>query len=126
MTPSTWNDTNQHWIPQFLLKGFGIAGKASYLYELDKRTGSIERRNVADAASKPHLLSELDDELVRKIEVVSSKAVARIRKGDLHIDKEDRQALDALTWVLYLNDPYEIDKETTRQAVIRGNKPGAC
>ena len=26
MQQSTWNDTNQHWVPQFLLKGFGCGG----------------------------------------------------------------------------------------------------
>ena len=38
MQPSTWNDTNQHWIPQFLLKGFGIRKRAASVYEL----GSVD------------------------------------------------------------------------------------
>ena len=52
MQPSTWNDTNQHWVPQFLLKGFGIKKKASQVWELDKHTGVIAKRKVREVASK--------------------------------------------------------------------------
>ena len=58
MQPSTWKDTNQHWIPQFLLKGFGIRKRASSVYELDKQTKAVAIRKVSDAASTPRLLTE--------------------------------------------------------------------
>ena len=55
MQPSTWNERNQHWIPQFLLKGFGTKGNASTVYELDKQTKKIRLAPVDDVASKEHL-----------------------------------------------------------------------
>ena len=75
MQPSTWNDTNQHWIPQFLLKGFGIRKNASSVYELDKQTKAIAVRKVKEAASKQYLLTERDDELMRGIESRAATAI---------------------------------------------------
>ena len=105
MQPSTWNSTNQHWIPQFLLKGFGIKGRASQVYELDKQSRDIRIRAVDDVASKQRLLTERDDELMKAIESRSTLAIGRIRKGDLSIQQDDRQALNTLVFAMMRNDP---------------------
>ena len=120
MQPSTWNDTNQHWIPQFLLKGFGIPRRASSVYELDKKTKAVTVRKVAGAASKPHLLTERDDDLMREIERPAASAVNAIRKGDLNrIGPQDRQVIDKLVCTMMLNDPNNgFDAEATRKEVI--------
>lgn len=119
MQPSTWNDTNQHWIPQFLLKGFGTSERASQVYELDKQTGAISVRKVAEVASKQHLLTERDDELMRHIEERSSRAIGAIRKGNLDIGEDGRKGVDKLVWTMMLNDPYSgSDDEARRQRVI--------
>ena len=80
MQPSTWDNTNQHWVPQFLLKGFGIRGDVSRVWELDKEDGSIQRRKVKDVASKPALLPQRDDELMRSIEARATQPIRNIRK----------------------------------------------
>ena len=120
MQPSTWNDTNQHWIPQFLLKGFGIRRMASSVYELDKQTQTVTVRKVSEAASKPRLLTEKDDGLMREIESRTAAAVDSIRKGRLNlIGVKDRQALDELVCAMMLNDPYSgFDAEATRKDTI--------
>ena len=120
MQPSTWNDTNQHWVPQFLLKGFGIRKKASSVYELDKQTKAAAARKVSDVAAKARLLTDKDDELMREIEGRASEAIEAIRKGHLHrIDESARQAVDQLVMAMTVNDPYHgIDVETTRAKAI--------
>ena len=120
MTPSTWNDTNQHWIPQFLLKGFGIRGKARQVYELDKETNSIVVRQVKEAASKKHLLTDRDDELMRGIERRATEAIDAVRGGRVNrINEEDRQAIDKLVCAMVVNDPYSnFDAVATRKQVI--------
>ena len=80
MQPSTWNDTNQHWIPQFLLKGFGIKGKATHVYALDKQTNAVTEHKVSEVASKPHLLTQRDDGELRKIEGAAARAMGMVRK----------------------------------------------
>ena len=119
MRSSTWNDTYQHWIPQFLLKGFGIRGQSSKVFELDRETGNIEVRRVADAASKQRLLTERDDELMKSIEQRTKDLIGRIRKGKLNLNEEDRRALDKLVFALMHNDPYSgFDDETTRRKIV--------
>ena len=120
MQPSTWNDTNQHWIPQFLLKGFGIRGESSRIYELDKETQSVAVRNVKDVASKARLLTEQDDGLMRSIESRANAAVNAIRKGNPNrIGLQDRQVIDKLVCTMILNDPNNgFDAEATRKEVI--------
>ena len=119
MQPSTWNNTNQHWLSQFLLKGFGIRKKSSQVYELDKETNAISTRKVSEAASKRHLLTERDDALLRDIENQANPAINAIRKGDLNIGEAGRQAIDNLVWAMVMNDPYgDLDGETIREAVI--------
>ena len=81
MTPSTWNDTNQHWIPRFLLKGFGRRGRVSSVYELDKHTKAISAHKVSEVASRPHLVTEQDDSRLKKIEDAAAKAMSLVRKG---------------------------------------------
>ena len=118
MEPSTWNDTNQHWLPRFILKGFGQKGNASQVFELDCRTGEIMPRTVDEVASTVHLLSEKDDQFLRRIEDLASKAVGKIRRGQ-DIDEEDRINLDELVWALMINDPHHgVDREKTRGEVI--------
>lgn len=80
MRQSAWNDENQHWIPQFLLRGFGIQHKASSLYEMDKQTYAVTERKVGDIASKTHLLTKGDDDRLRKVEDAAAKAVNIARK----------------------------------------------
>lgn len=120
MQSSTWNDTNQHWIPQFLLKGFGTRKKASIVYELDKETKAVDVRRVKVAASKRHLLTDRDDEMMRGIESRAADAIDAIRKGRLnHIKQEDRQAIDKLVCAMIVNDPYSnFDAEDTRKQAI--------
>ena len=91
MHPSTWNDTNQHWTPKFLLKGFGIKGHASKLYALETHTGKITIRKVGDVASKPRLLTERDDHLMNAIEARAARVVNRIRKGALDMRPKERE-----------------------------------
>ena len=81
MTPSTWNDTNQHWIPQFLLKGFGRRGNVSSIYALDKRTMAIAVRKVSEVASRRGLVTEQDDSRLQKIEKAAAEAMTLVRKG---------------------------------------------
>ena len=119
MLNSSWNDTNQHWIPQFLLKGFGIKGRTSHVYDLDKKTNTIESRHVSEVASKQRLLTDKDDALMREIERDSTTMIASIRKGNLSIRERDRQIIDALVWALMRNDPYSgFDEEGTRQQIV--------
>ena len=119
MQLSTWNDTNQHWLSQFLLKGFGTRRRASEVYELDKETNAISIRKVADAASKQRLLTERDDSLMRDIENRANPVINAIRKGRLSISEDDRQAVDRLVCAMILNDPYSgFDTEETRKSVI--------
>ena len=120
MQPSTWNDTNQHWIPQFLLKGFGIHSKSSTIYELDKQTKVVTVRDVSEAASKTHLLTNRDDEFMRDIESRAVAAVHAIRKGRLNrIGEDHRQAVDRLVCAMILNNLYSgFDAEATRRKVI--------
>ena len=119
MPPSTWNDTNQHWLSQFLLKGFGIRQRASEVYELDKETNSINVRKVAEAASKQRLLTERDDALMHSIENRANTVISAIRKGRLDIGEDGRQAIDNLVYAMIRNDPYgETDSQATRQETI--------
>ena len=118
MQPSTWNDTNQHWLPRFILKGFGQKKNASRVFELDCKTGEIAPRNVEEVASKVHLLSDKDDGFLRPIEDRASKAVDKIRRKQ-DINEEDRINLDQLVWALMINDPHHgLDKEKTRKEAI--------
>ena len=119
MQPSTWNDFNQHWLSQFLLKGFGIRRRASEVYELDKETNAIGISKVSEAASKRHLLTERDDAVLREIENRANPVISAIRKGRLNIEEAGRQAVDRLVCAMMLNDPYShFDAEETREKVI--------
>ena len=106
MQPSTWNDTNQHWIPQFLLKGFGLKRKASRVLQMDKTTGEIEICKVSEVASKQGLLSDADDGLMRSIEQEATPVIKKIRKGTTSINRSERKGLDRLIATLLQNDPY--------------------
>lgn len=120
MQNSTWNDTNQHWIPQFLLKGFGKKGDASRIFQLDKQTGKISERDVEDVASKKQLLSERDDELLKDTEVRTARVLGKIRKRKLDIKPEQRRCLDSMVYLMILNDPYSgIDRRTARESSVQ-------
>ena len=93
MTPSTWNETNQHWIPQFLLKGFGRRGNVSCVYELDKRTKAIAVRKVSEVASRRGLVTEQDDSRLQKIEKAAAEAMSLVRK---RTDIENMRAGDVM------------------------------
>ena len=116
---SAGNTTNQHWVPWFLLKGFGRKGQADQLYTLDKQTGKIDVRSVKDVASKQRLLTELDDQLMNEIETRANPVIGQIRKGRLDLKEQDRQALDQLVFALILNDPYSgVNEPKMREKVI--------
>ena len=120
MQPSTWNSTNQHWVPQFLLKGFGIKGNASEIWELEKEAGILRRRKVKDVASKQKLLPDSDDELLKSIETQAVQAVDQIRKKYFHsLTIPDRLSIDRLVSAMLQNDPYNgFDEEKARQDAI--------
>lgn len=120
MEPSTWNETNQHWLCRFLLRGFKAKGKSSRIYELDTTSGEIELRKVNEVASKSHLLTDREDELMREIEVRSSKVVAKLRKGNLDIGSDERLLLDNLVWTLWFNNPFSnLDKNREHEDAIK-------
>ena len=103
-----------------MLKGFGIRKKASFVCELDKETNAVTVRKVSEVASKPRLVTEQDDELMRRIESRAATAIDAIRKGNLkRIDENSRQAVDKLTLAIMLNDPYYgVDIEAARETAI--------
>ena len=103
-----------------MLKGFGIPRRASSVYELDKKTKAVTVRKVAEAASKQHLLTERDDDLMREIEGPAASAVNAIRKGDLNrIGLKDRQVIDKLVCTMIVNDPNNgFDAGAARKEVI--------
>ena len=119
MQPSTWKDTNQHWIPQFLLKGFGLKGKASRVCQLDKETGEISVRKVSEVASRKALLTDRDDNLMGRIEKQAALVIDKIRKEKTNINEGERKTLDRLVAAMMQNDPYNgFDRENTRQEII--------
>ena len=120
MQPSTWHNNNQHWVPQFLLKGFGIRRKASKIYELNKQTNDVAIREVNEVASKSRLLTEKDDQMLHTIENRVEKAVQAIRKGNLDsIGEDGRQTIDRLVCAMMLDNPHGVaDAEATREKVI--------
>ena len=119
MQPSTWNDENQHWIPQFLLKGFGTKGRAEYVYELNVVTRNIKERNIEQIASTQRLLTDKDDDLLKKIERRASTAIGSIRKGNVAIGPKGRKALDEFVFALLANDPHGVlDTEKVRKEVV--------
>ena len=123
--PSTWNDTKQHWISQFLLKGFRIKGRRHDVYELDKETNEVNIRKIADAASKQRLLTVRDEELLGRIESQASRAVGKLRDGRIDITEMERRALDSLVFAMLVDNPYgTFDASKVRAEVIedRSNK----
>ena len=120
MELSTWNETNQHWFCQFLLRGFKAKGKSSLIYELDTTSGEIEPRKVDEVASKSQLLTDGEDELMRGIEKRSSKVVSKIRKGILDVGADERLILDNLVWTLWFNNPFSsLDKKGDHDDAIK-------
>ena len=120
MQSSTWNSTNQHWIPQFLLKGFEFKNRASQVYAMDRQTGKIGTRSIAEVASKQGLLTDRDDKLMQEIERRSAPVIRAIRRGDLPIGKEERKVLDTLVLAMIENDPHSgLDIEKTRDEIVR-------
>ena len=119
MEPSTWNDTNQHWISQFLLKGFKAKKSSNRIFRLDCSTGALERLKIADVASTDHLLTDRDDALMREIEDRACTVVDQLRKRDLRIRRADRNALDRLVLALWANNPFHgFNKEKARREVV--------
>ena len=103
-----------------MLKGFGIRSKSSTIYELNKQTKVVTVRNVEKIASKQHLLTDRDDDLVKAIERRATEVISAIRKGNLDsIGEEGRQTIDRLVCAMMLDDPYGgADAEATREKVI--------
>ena len=120
MQSNTWNNTNQHWIPQFLLKGFGTHKRNKFIYKLDSRTNFVTKHKVSEIASKSHLLTEQDDKLLSEIEGYTNQVIDAIRKNRLEsIDKNKRQAVDKLVMAMMINDPYVgVDVRASHKIVI--------
>ena len=120
MPPSTWNAANQHWIPQFLLRGFGTKRRRSDIYRLDCSDGSLSCELVERVASRSFLMTELDDQVLRGIENRGSHSVALLRKSRFTLFTEaDRRALDLLVLSLLFNHPSWIpDKEGIRRDAV--------
>ena len=118
MEPSTWKNTNQHWFPRFLLKGFGQKRQAYKVLQLNCETNEIQSRNVEEVVSKPNLLSTRDDNLLHGIENKASETVMKIRRGR-DINEAERRNLDALVWAMVINDPYHgVKKAQVREEVV--------
>ena len=106
MSLSTYNDTNQHWIPRFLLKGFGKKNQASSIYRLDCATSNIDTVQVEKIVSRVGLLTVQDDEQLRGIENNTRTVIDDIRKNRLSsVGPADRRALDELVMALAINNP---------------------
>ena len=120
MLPSTWNAANQHWIPQFLLRGFGTKRRRSEVYRLDRLDGSLSCERVERIASRSFLMTELDDQVLRAIEDRASQSVSLLRKSRFDLFAEaDRRALDLLVLSLLFNHPSWIPgKELIRREVV--------
>ena len=89
------------WLSQFLLKGFGIVNRSTYVYELDKLTGAITTREISKAASKQQLLTEADDKIMQRVESSAARAVQKIKKEcrrgrRLELSEDERLALDSV------------------------------
>ena len=118
--PNTWNDTKQHCVPQFLLKGFGCKGNARMVYVLDKETGTIDLGSVKELASQMNFLTALDDHHRTKIEQQASSVIKRIRKNKLDLIPQHRDALDRFVFVLMVTDPYAgVNEGKMRETVIK-------
>ena len=119
--PNTCDNSKQHWVSQFLLKGFGLPGNASHVYTLDKRTLSITTRSVDDVASKVNLLTAQDNSRLTSIEGNITEAVQRLRKDDrIHLTVKERQLLNDLVLSLILADPYSgVKRDKLRKEVVQ-------
>ena len=122
MEPSTWNDKkNQHWISQFLLKGFKAKGSSSRIFRLDCVTGEIEPYRIDKVASKDHLLTNRDDALMDGIERQGSRVIDQLRKRNFGISQEQRRDLDRLVLALWANNPFHgFNKAKARRDVVEG------
>ena len=118
--PNTWNNTKQHLVSQFLLKGFGCKGNARMVYVLDNETGTIDLGFVKELASQMNLLTALDDHRRTRAEQQASSAIQRIRKGKLDLSIQHRKALDRFVFILMVTDPYAgVNKSEMRETVIK-------
>lgn len=118
-SPSTWDGTNQHWIPQCLLRKFSIPKKPRDVYALDKHINSFVVSHVKKVASKPDLLTALDNQRLTDIETRVALVLRRIRSGKLNLKAEDRVALDTLVFALIIADPYSgVDEAKMRKRVV--------
>ena len=120
MLTSTWNTTNQHWQSQFLLRGFGTKLRRSEICRLDVVDRSLSCEPVKRIASRPFLMTELDDQVLRSIEKRASRSVSLLRKRRLDLLGEaERRSLDLLVLSLVFNHPSWIpDKERIRREVV--------
>ena len=118
MSTSTWDETYQHWIPQFLLSGFGKKGQSKILYQLDRVTGDITTKKVKQVAGQVKLMTEQDNTVLRDIENAANGPIDNIRKRHLdQITETDRENVDELVLALLLNHP-RFQKELLRKEVV--------
>lgn len=118
--PNAGNESNQHWLSVFILKGFGLPRNREHVYTLDKQTSDIDIRSVDDVASKIGLLTNLDNNRMSEIEGRINNPLHHIRKGKLDLTTDERKLVDELVLTLILADPYEgvnigkLSKEVTK------------
>ena len=117
--PSTWDGTNQHWIPQCLLRKFSIRKKSNHVYVLDKDTNRITDRSIKRIASKPGLLTALDNQRLTDIETRAAPVLRRIRGNKLPLTVEDREHLNLLVYSMIITDPYSgVDEANMRKRAV--------
>ena len=76
-------DTNQHYVPQFLLRGFHI-GTGAQVYVFDKRTGRVFTSAISKVASEHGFYNIMDsaelDAIVERIESATAPIIEEIRE----------------------------------------------
>ena len=100
MERSTWNETNIHYLSQFLLNGIGPRRPNGHVYELNKRTRHVQLRKTSEVASRKYWYTDADETVMAAIEHRTSQTIQKIRKNNLHIDEDARCSLDALIYAL--------------------------
>ena len=117
----TWDGTNQHWVPQQLLRRFSIAKRDGRVYALNKRTWQVAVRRIEKIGSKTDLLTAIDNKRLTAIEARVERVLRDIRSGKLgKLQIEDRMAIDTLVFAMTVDNPYSgADKAKMRKEAIR-------
>jgi hypothetical protein len=107
-----------HFIPQFLLRRFLAPGKER-LFQLDTHTGKPQAIAPADAASRRHFYSVIDEEGVRHAKIESflstveshaANALTRFTDAPLELDPGDRATLSYFFALFGIRTPRAVAK----------------